>query len=229
MPATVDISNKLMEDFSNALKDLGYGSKINQNGSSRTFIRKDGPLNSMVKAHHDNGKLKVVFQVFNDIQKLIEYRWKIGSTHKNRQVQYIIDKSSPILISFPVDETGRRELGTVVLDELWNLFRAEQTIHIEPKSHIGFNYHVNMDELISIFESFTGETVSPQDRARMDNLIRKLDNASVNGSNDNWQYTFDDHAVIEFFAQAMEPVYRAEDEYFIITRGWSDCRNYASK
>lgn len=229
MTATVDISDKLMEEFSSALKNLGYTSRINQNGFSRTFIKEDGTLNSMVKAHHDKGKIKVVFQVFNDVQKLIEYRWKIGSTHKSRQVQYIIAKSTPILISFPVDEGGKQELGTVVKDELWHLFRTEQSIHIEPKSHIGFNYHVNMDELISIFESFTGETITPQDRVKMDDLIRNLDSASVNGPNDSWQYSFDDDAIIEFFAQAMEPVYTAEDEYFIIVRGWTDCRNYASK
>lgn len=220
----------LADGFYYGMAHLGYTSQDPLNAVSRTFTKEDGPLSFTVKVHPQESILKVTLKVYNDVQKLVEYRWKIGSTEKRVLVQYIIANAAPILIGFPLDTEGRANLANVIQDEIWHRYRSGKDVDIQPfmdEDTPGFLYKVNIAEIIDMFTMMTGEHVAEEDIPKVEDTIRSLHGTASYAGKGAGNYSFTNEALIEFFARMMEPVYTARNEYFIVVAGWADCKNYA--
>lgn len=223
----------LTDGFYFAMDHQGYTSTEAPDAVLRTFEKQEGPLTYKVTVKPQNGKLKVTYKVFNRHEKLIDYRWNFGTTMKRLLVQYIIQQSVPVMIGFPLTGEDEGKLSDVIHNEIWQRYHMEEAgivsqIGNEDNAD-GFLYEVNMDTLISMFTLMTGEPVSEMAIAEMMDTARNLEGVVVQDKEAEFEFTFTNDALTKFFGVVMEPVYTAEDEYFIVINGWNDCKNYARK
>lgn len=211
----------------------GYTSTEAPGAVVRTFEKKDGSLTYKITVKPQNGKLKVFYKVFNHSEMLIHYRWTFGTTMKRLLVQYIIQQSKPIMIGFPLDEVDEGKLADIIHNEIWQRYHMEEvdivSTNDDQGNADGFIYKVNMDTLVSMFTMMTGETVSEMEVAEMMNTAQNLEGVTLQEKEAEFDFVFTKDSLTKFFGIVMEPVYTAQDEYFIAINGWSDCKNYARK